>query len=56
MNTLYIVGYVRLNFEFLAKVADMVVNGLPGIVVAVLMPYDVNNHLISKHTLRVHNQ
>ncbi len=56
MNALYIVGYVRLNFEFLAKVADMVVNGLPGIVVAVLMPYDVYNHFIGEYTLGIHYQ
>ena len=56
MDAFNIFRTVRRCFEFPAKVADMVVDSLAGIVIKSLMPYEVYNHFIGEYTLGVHDQ
>ena len=56
MDAFNIFRIVRHYFEFPAKVADMVIDSLAGIVVKILFPHDIYDYFIGEYTLRVHDQ
>lgn len=53
VHAFYIVRQIRGNPNFLSQVAYMVVDRFPGIVRIVLVPYQLQEHFISEHSLWV---
>ena len=53
IDAFHIFRQVRKNPEFLSQVAYVVVDCFPGIVGIVLMPYQLQEHFISEHSLGV---
>lgn len=51
-----IIRHVQGDFQLLAQIADMVVDGLSGVVAAVLLPDQVYNHFIDEHPALIGNQ
>ncbi len=49
MYALDVVGHVRGDFQLPPQVADMVVDGLSGVVAVVLLPDQVHHHFVGEH-------